>query len=420
MESILTQLKTRGFIESVSDESLYSALKHPVKLYCGFDPTGESLHVGHLIPILGLVWFQKAGHTPYPLVGGATGMIGDPSGKSKERNLLDEATIQKNVGKIADNLQQLLSFEGDNAAILLNNHDWFKTYHFIPFLREVGKLFRMGPMLAKDSVKLRLESEEGMSFTEFCYQVLQGYDFLHLYRTYGVTLQMGGSDQWGNITAGCELVRKAEGAQVHGITFPLLTRSDGKKFGKTEEGAVWLSKEKTSPYDFYQYFYRIPDADVIRMLNLLTFIPQSDIKEIGHRLDEPNYAQKILAREVTELVHGEEGVKKALQATQLARPGQVANLNREALQTLKRDLPYHALDYSTLVQHPLIDILVRLELQKSKGEARRLVKNGGLYLNNEKIVDDTFKIQEKDFLEDKFLLVSIGKKNRVLIQAKNL
>ena len=301
-------------------------------------------------------------------------MIGDPSGKSKERNLLDEAQINKNVQGIEKNLRQVLSFEGESAAMLLNNYDWIGPYHFVNFLRDVGKHFRLSTMLAKESVKLRLESEEGMSFTEFCYQILQGYDFLWLYKNHQVTAQMGGSDQWGNITAGCELVRKVEGHPVFAVTFPLLTRSDGKKFGKTEEGAVWLSKDKTTPYEFYQYFYRIPDADVIKMMKLLTMMDLGEIANYERLLQEqPNVAQKKLAEEVTKLVHDEESLDLALKATQVAKPGTVAVLEASSLMALKGEVPFYTIEAAKFFDRKLMDIVVELQIQESKGEFKRLV-----------------------------------------------
>ena len=419
MENVVDLLEKRGFIDTISDPEFKKAVNQPIRLYCGFDPTGDSLHVGHLIPILGLRWFQKFGHKPYAIVGGATGMIGDPSGKSKERNLLDEEQIRKNLIGIEKNLRQILSFEGDNAAMLLNNYDWIGPYQLIPFLRDLGKHFRLSTMLAKESVKVRLESEEGMSFTEFCYQILQGYDFLWLYKNHQVSAQMGGSDQWGNITAGCELIRRVEGHSAFAITFPLLTRSDGKKFGKTEEGAVWLSKDKTTPYEFYQYFYRIPDADVIKMMKLLTMMDLGEITHYEKILQEqPNVAQKKLAEEVTKLVHGEESLNLALKATDAAKPGATAILEASSLMALKGEIPFYTIKSSNFFNRKLMDIVVELQIQESKGEFKRLVKNGGLYLNNQKVVDENQVIDQEGCIEGRLILVSLGKKQRVVIEVQ--
>ena len=335
MLNVIDILQKRGFIDTLSSEELKNVVNQPLKVYCGFDPTADSLHLGHLVALMGLAWFQRCGHTPVAIVGGATGMIGDPSGKSKERQLLDAATIEANIVGIRKNLQTVLKFDGGNKAIILNNYDWFVKFGFIDFLRDVGKLFRVGPMLSKESVKVRLNSDEGMSFTEFSYQILQGYDFLHLYQNYGVTVQMGGSDQWGNITAGTELIRKVTGHSAHGLTFPLLTRSDGKKFGKTEQGTVWLSADRQSPYDFYQYLYRMPDEDVLKMMRLLTFMDLEEIDGYGCKMQESGYAvntaQKRLAEEVVRMVHGEEGLALALKVTEGLKPGAETNLDAVSL-----------------------------------------------------------------------------------------
>ena len=291
MPNIIDVLKQRGFIDATTSEELRTRADKPMRIYCGFDPTADSLHLGHLVAIMGLAWFQRLGHTPVAIVGGATGMIGDPSGKSHERPLLDEQTLRTNVIGIEKNLRAMLQFEGvANPAVLLNNFDWYKDYTVVDFLRDVGRHFRMGPMLSKDSVKTRLQSEEGMSFTEFSYQVLQGFDFLHLHDHYGVEAQMGGSDQWGNIIAGTDLIRKVRGVSAYGITFPLLTRSDGKKFGKSEKGAVWLSPERLSPYEFYQYLFRLPDSDVIRLMYMLTFMEPAEIEHHAQMMTQPGYA----------------------------------------------------------------------------------------------------------------------------------
>lgn len=419
--NVIDLLEERGFIQDKTSENIRKAVDQPIKIYCGFDPTGDSLHVGHLVPVLGLAHFHRAGHKAVCLVGGATGMIGDPSGKSQERNLLDEEAVRSNAEKIKVQIEGILPKDGGNPPLFLNNADWFKKFNFIEFLRDVGRYFRISIMLSKESVKQRLESEEGMSFTEFCYQVLQGYDFLHLFQEHGVTAQMGGQDQWGNITAGIDLTRKVHGKELYGITFPLLTRSDGKKFGKTEGGAVWLSSEKTSPYDFYQYFIRIPDADVIKMLSLLTFVEMEEIRQIEREMALPGYvpntAQRRLASEVTRLIHGEEGLTAALRATELARPGTDTELNGASLAALKSDIPSFNVPKGELVHKLLIEVLVQLGVLPSKSEGRRLVQGGGLYLNNQKVGDDQRVIDPKDLIEEQHLLVALGKKKKIIISA---
>lgn len=421
MRNVIDILTERGFIEAMTSDELRAMANKPLTVYCGFDPTGDSLHVGHLVPIIGLAWFQKCGHTPVAIVGGATGMIGDPSGKNSERNLLDEATIKINVKGIQKNLEAILDFNHPtHKPLLLNNFDWFKNFSFIDFLRDVGKNFRLGIMLAKDSVKSRLNSEDGMSFTEFSYQLLQSYDFLYLWKNHKVNVQLGGSDQWGNITAGIDLIRKVEGQQAYGLTFPLLKRSDGQKFGKSEKGAIWLSSEKLSPYEFYQYFYRVSDADVINMMRLLTFMEMSDISAYAEQMAAPGYvantAQKRLAEEVTRIVHGEDALQQALRVTQAAAPGAETKLDGATLEALSNEIPCHTIPQTDFEGAKLLDLIVKLGIQPSKGEVKRLVKNGGLYLNNEGIKDENYTLQPSDLIDHKLALLGIGKKNKVLIK----
>lgn len=419
MKNVLDILEARGFVDAVTSEGFRQAAEHnKLTVYCGFDPTADSLHVGNMIPIMGLAWFQRCGHTPIAIVGGATGMIGDPSERSKERQLLDAAAIDKNLAGIKKNLQSVLG----NDVKLVNNLDWYAGMSCIDFLRHVGKHFRIGSMLAKDSVKSRMQSEEGMSFTEFSYQILQAYDFWHLYKQFGVTVQLGGSDQWGNITAGTELIRRLEGSETkaYGVTFPLLTRSDGQKFGKSAEGAIWMSPEKLSPFAFYQYFIRVPDLDVIKMMKLLTFMDLEEIEEIERSMSAPSYvsntAQKRLAEEVTRIVHGEEGVKRALLATKGAAPGKDTELNAEVLESIAADIPFIELQKTDVIGQKLIDVLVIAGLQPSKGEARRLIKNGGVYLNNQKVDDEAALVQVDDLIEGRLLLLATGKKTKKLVR----
>ncbi len=421
MQNVIEVLRERGFIEAMTDLETQELTKNPVKLYCGFDPTSDSLHLGNMVAIMGLAWFQKFGHTPYIIVGGATGMIGDPSGKSQERQLLDEASIKKNLQGITKNFGQILDFQHPTCKpIILDNFDWFKNFTIVDFLRDVGKNFRLGPMLAKDSVRARLNSEEGMSYTEFTYQILQSYDFLYLFDNYGVQIQIGGSDQWGNITAGMELVRKLRGSSVAGLTFPLLTTSEGKKFGKSEKGAIWLSPEKLSPYEFYQYLFRSSDADVIKLMRMLTFMDLSEIEEYAKMMSRPDYvpntAQKRLAEEVTRIVHGEEALNKAQKATEAAAPGSKAALNAETLEQISGDMPSKNLSFSEIVNQKIVDFVVAVGLQETKGDARRLIRNGGVYLNNVKVTDENIIIEEKDLIEGRLLLLALGKKNKILIR----
>lgn len=424
MANVIDVLQERGFIEAMTSEELREMANKPFRVYCGFDPTGDSLHIGHMVALMGLAWFQRFGHTPVAIIGGATGMIGDPSGKSTERQLLTEEIIASNMKGIRKNLEALLDFSQQNTTpLILNNLDWFKDFSFIGFLRDVGKYFRIGPMLAKDSVKQRMSSEEGMSFTEFSYQLLQGYDFLHLCDHYHVSVQIGGSDQWGNITAGTDLIRKVRGIPAFGITFPLLTRSDGQKFGKSEKGAVWLSPEKFSPYEFYQYFIRVPDADVLKLMRLLTFIDMAEIREFEALMQRPDYipntVQKRLAEEITRMVHGEEGLKTALRVTQGAAPGSDTMLDVETLESIAQDMPSQLLFQNDVVGQKVVDIMVKVGLQPSKGEARRLIRNGGVYLNNAKVGDENATILINDLIGGRVLLLATGKKNKVLVRIEN-
>lgn len=417
-KNVIDCLEERGFIDQMTSEDLRAHLESPRKVYVGFDPTADSLHLGNLIPVMGLAWFQKFGHTPFAIVGGATGRIGDPSGKSSERPLLSDETLEHNV-RCLDRFFHKIFPKKDPKPMVVNNNDWLGKFSLISFLRDVGKMFRVGPMLAKESVRTRIQSEEGMSFTEFSYQIMQAYDFAHLNREFGVTIQMGASDQWGNITAGTEYNRKIGGDTIYGLTFPLLTRSDGKKFGKSEEGAVWLSAEKLSPYQFYQYLVRIPDADVIRMLKMLTFLEMSEIREIEQKIQEPdcepNFAQKRLALEVTRFVHGEEGLEAALRVTVGMAPGSDAKLSGSVLQELSADMPHAKMSRAEAVGQKYVDLLVKTGLLPSKSEATRLIKNDGAYLNNEKVTDPAYTISSSDLIDDTFLLLSAGKKKRLLI-----
>ncbi len=415
MSNIINFLQQREFIDQVTAKDLDQYVKDPIGLYVGFDPTADSLHLGHLVGIIALKWFQQFGHKAHALIGGATGRIGDPSGKSKERPFLTDAFLNANVNSISNFLKKMLG----NEIIILNNDEWFKDYPFVDFLRDIGKHFRMGPMLSKESVKVRMESEEGMSFTEFSYQILQAYDFYYLFKHKNISMQLGGSDQWGNIVAGIDLIRKLSQKPAYGMTFPLITRSDGKKFGKSEEGAIWLSEERLSPYQFYQYLFQIPDSDVIRLMKMLTFMDLKDIKDIENEMKSTNYvpnsAQKRLAEEITFFVHGKEGLDIALKVTKGASPGKEADLSKEVLEEIAKDMPNANLIYDEVIDAKYVDIATKINLTSSKSEAVRLIKNGGAYLNNNKIQDVNFSISQKDIIGETYLLLGAGKKKKIVV-----
>jgi tyrosyl-tRNA synthetase len=423
MSNVIECLRARGLVDAITGEELLKHLEQPIKVYCGFDPTADSLHVGNLVGIIVLRWFQKFGHTPVVILGGATARIGDPSGKSVERPLLDSAAVVYNTTRIRRHFEAVLDFFHSRARpMVLNNDAWFSGCCLIDFLRDVGRHFRVGPMLAKETVRSRLNSEEGISYTEFSYLLLQAYDFYHLHKEHNVLLQVGGSDQWGNITEGVDLIRRLSGKQAYGLTFPLLTRSDGKKFGKTESGAVWLSPDRCSPYDFYQYFFRIPDADVIRMMRFLTFMKMEEIEQYGAEMLKqgyvPNTAQKRLAEEMTRLIHGEEGLAKALRVTEGAAPGAETVLDPNSLRELAKDMPFHELDLQEVIEQKFVAVAVHIGLLPSKGEAVRLIQNGGAYLNNRRIDDPDFRLSQNDLIGAEFLLFGSGKKKKMLVKIR--
>ncbi len=420
MKNIIDCLRERGLIEDVTSGELENHLSSPRRLYLGIDPTADSLHLGHLLGIVVLKWFQKYGHQPVAIIGGATGRIGDPAGKSHERPLLEDTTIVENVRKLSEKIRHILTTENsEQAPLFLDNFEWLGSYRMLDFLRDIGKHFRLGNMLAKDSVKSRLNSEEGISFTEFSYQLLQSYDFYYLFQERKVTLQIGGSDQWGNITAGIELVRKLSQESVFGLTFPLLTRSDGKKFGKSEQGAIWLSAERLSPYDFYQHLYRMPDADVIKLLKMLTFLPLEKIQALEEQMSGPDYipntAQKVLAKEVTEFVHGASGLEQALSMTERLSPGSEVELSRETLDQIAAEGGGPEIPASELIGEKFVEVARKVGLVSSKGEGQRLIQNGGAYLNNKRLSDVNATIAVADLVDGEYLLVGAGKKKKVLI-----
>jgi tyrosyl-tRNA synthetase len=419
MKDILQTLKSRELLDNVTGP----LPERPVKVYAGFDPSADCLHLGNFVGIAVLRWFQKLGYTPVVILGGATGMIGDPSGKSKERNLLDSATLEHNVRSIEKLMRHLLrSEEGLPEPVFLNNYDWFQNFGFIDFLRDVGKHFRVGAMLGKESVRQRLNSEEGISFTEFCYQTLQGYDFYHLFEHHDVMIQCGGSDQWGNITAGCDLIsRKSSKAEKGiGLSWPLLLRSDGRKFGKSEEGAVWLSEEKLSAYKFYQYAFQTPDADVFKFMRRLTMMPLEEIQHyekesLAGRL-EPNAAQRRYAQELTKIVHGEKSLEEAIESTKIAQPGHQVELTLTNLSQMAQVVPVLEKLKNDVLGKRIIDLIVEGALVGSKADARRLIENKGVYLNQQVVEVAQAVIQESDLIENQVLLLSVGKKKRLIVK----
>ena len=422
MTNIMETLSKRGFISQKSDPDLDKKLQKPTAVYAGFDPTAESLHIGNLLQIMLLAQFQRHGHTPIALVGGATAMIGDPSGKNEERNLLTEEVIQKNLQGIKRQLTHFLDFDcKDNAAILVNNADWIGWFSFIEFLRDVGKHFRVGEMMGKESVRKRLQSEVGMSFTEFSYQLLQGYDFLYLSRNNNCTLQVGGDDQWGNIIAGIDLTRKVDGRAVYGMTSPLITDSSGQKFGKTAAGEnCWLDPEKTRPYEFYQYWIRADDRDVVKLLKYFTFLPLDEIAELENLVrqePEKRQAQKVLAQEVTKLVHGDEQVKLAKKASQILFGEEISGLSDRDLTSIFADVPSTTISKERLADGiDLLDCLCETKLCNSRGEAKKLVKAGGVYLNNVRTDRIDHKLTTDSLASETILVLRSGKKNYHLVR----
>ncbi len=424
-KNFIEELEWRGMIHTIMPGAKEQLEKEMTTAYLGIDPTADSLHIGHLVGVMILKHFQLCGHRPLALVGGATGMIGDPSGKSQERNLLDEATLRHNQEAIKKQLAKLLDFDSDapNAARMVNNYDWMKDFTFLDFIRDIGKLITVNYMMAKDSVKKRFNGEgDGMSFTEFTYQLVQGYDFLHLYQEYGCRIQLGGSDQWGNITTGTELIRRKLDGEAYAITCPLITKADGTKFGKTESGNVWLDPRYTSPYKFYQFWLNVSDEDAKRYIKIFTLL---DRETIGALIAEHEAAphlralQKRLAQEITTMIHSEEEYRKAVEASSILFGGATS----EAL---------HALDEQTLLQvfegvpqftvaaadlgRSFLDLCAeKTQIFPSKGECRKMVQGGGVSLNKEKVTDPQRPVTGDDLIAGKYLLVQRGKKNYYLV-----
>jgi tyrosyl-tRNA synthetase len=421
---IVDELKWRGLIHQSTDEAaLYEHLKQPQVVYAGFDPTAASLHCGHLLPLLTLRRFQKCGHRPIALVGGATGMIGDPSGKSEERVLLDEQTLAANVAAIEAQMRKYLDFDGPHGALLVNNFDWMRDWSYIHFLRDVGKNFPVNVMLSKDSVRSRLERDDtGLSYTEFSYMLLQAYDFAHLSKTQKCTLQIGGSDQWGNITAGIDLARRMHGTRLFAMTCPLLLTSDGRKMGKTEGGAIWVDPNRTRPYDFYQYWFNVSDADVLLCLRFLTEVDQAEYQELERCVAEQpdqRVAQKRLASWLTQFIHGEEGLETAVRASEIFFGAEIANLSDHRLSAIFPDVPSAIATPAELQGGvPLIDVLVRVGLAKSKSEARRTIEQGGAYVNNRRIDGVDYSLTQRDLASETIVVLRSGKKKFALLRSQ--
>ena len=402
-------------------------MEGPTAAYVGIDPTADSLHIGHLVSVMILKHFQNCGHKPFALVGGATGMIGDPSMKSQERNLLDEETLAHNVSCIKAQLSKFLDFSSDapNRAELVNNYDWMKGYSFLDFARDIGKHITVNYMMAKDSVKKRLSSEsrEGMSFTEFTYQLLQGYDFLYLYQHRGCTLQMGGSDQWGNITTGTELIRRVLGAEAFALTCPLIKKADGGKFGKTEKGNIWLDPERTSPYQFYQFWLNVSDEDAAKYIKIFTMLGKEEIEAaIAEHAEAPHLRklQKLLAKEITVMVHGMEEYEKAVSASEML----FGNATSEALKSLDEKTFLQVFEGVATFEVPastlpsgIIDLLsVATGIFPSKGECRKMIQSGGVSINKDKITDINAVITDEHVIDGKYILAQKGKKNYFIIK----
>ncbi|KAA9027471.1 tyrosine--tRNA ligase [Niallia endozanthoxylica] len=417
--TLIEDLQWRGIIYQQTDEDgIKETLdKEKISLYCGVDPTADSMHIGHLLPFLTLRRFQQHGHRPIVLVGGATGMIGDPSGKSEERKLQTTDAIQYNVECIQKQLSHIFDFEGEQGAIMVNNYDWAGSMDIVTFLRDYGKHVGVNYMLAKDTIANRLET--GISFTEFTYTILQAMDFLHLYEKHDCKMQVGGSDQWGNITTGLELIRKmaSEGSKAFGLTIPLVTKADGTKFGKTESGAVWLDPEKTSPYEFYQFWINTADADVIKYLKFFTFLSKEEIEALDASVQtEPHLrkAQKALAEEMTRLIHGQESLDQAMKITEALFNGDIQNLTADEIKQGFKDVPSY--EHTTGEDINIVDLLIAAKIAPSKRQAREDVTNGAVSINGERVTETDYLVSAKDRIEGQFTVIRRGKKKYYLIK----
>lgn len=425
--NFVQELEWRGMLHDIMPGTDAQLQKEMTAGYVGIDPTADSLHIGHLVSVMMLKHLQHAGHKPIALIGGATGMIGDPSGKSEERNLLSEEILRENEGAIKKQLAKFLDFDSgkENGAVLVNNYDWMSRFNFLAFAREVGKHISVNYMMAKDSVKKRLET--GLSFTEFSYQLVQGYDFYHLYKHHGCKLQMGGSDQWGNITTGTELIRRKDGGEAFALTTPLITKADGGKFGKTEEGNVWLSPKYTSPYKFYQFWLNASDDDAERYIKIFTLLPRQEIESLVKEHQEAPHLrllQKRLGKELTVMVHSEEDYQAAVEASQIlfgkGTTESLKKLSVDDLLAVFEGVPQFKISKAELTEGIcLLDLLaVKTSVFPSKGEARRMLKGGGVSLNKGKVSDPDMPINADALLNDRFILVQRGKKNYFLLETE--
>ncbi|PAQ16571.1 tyrosine--tRNA ligase [Bacillaceae bacterium SAOS 7] len=416
---LMQELEWRGIVYQQTDEEGMKELlnKESVSLYCGVDPTADSMHIGHLLPFLTLRRFQNHGHRPIVLVGGATGMIGDPSGKREERKLQTPEMVEHNVSCIKKQLEKIFDFSGENGAKLVNNNDWVGSMDVVTFLRDFGKNIGVNYMLAKDIVSSRLDS--GISFTEFAYTILQAMDFYHLYENHNCKMQIGGSDQWGNITTGLEMIRKMspEGEKAFGMTIPLVTKADGTKFGKTESGAIWLDPEKTSPYEFYQFWINTADADVVKYLKIFTFLTPETIEALEASMQEEAHlrkAQKALAEEMTRLIHGQEALEQAIKISAALFSGDVKNLTAAEIAQGFKDVPsYEPANEEELA---LVELLVSARISPSKRQAREDIQNGAVSINGDKVTDTSYVLSEADKMEGKFTIIRRGKKKYFLIK----
>lgn len=425
MATIIDELRWRGLIYDMTEGLDDLTAKTKVTLYNGFDPTADSLHIGNLVPLMQLARWQRFGHSPIALAGGGTGMIGDPSGKSSERNLLTLDVIDANVESIKTQLASILDFEvKSNPAQVVNNADWLRRLSLVEFLRDTGKHFTVNYMLAKDSVKSRMERDDsGISYTEFSYMLLQAHDYQHLFDTQRCVLQVGGSDQWGNIVAGVELIRRTRSEKAHALVYPLLVRADGSKFGKTAEGtSVWLSPTRTSPYRFYQYWFNTDDSDVVTYLNYFTWLTQAEISELEALVDEQperREAQRTLAREVTRMIHGETALAKAEQASQALFGGDITGLDAADIEDIFAEVPSNEVAKESLSDGlAVVDLLVESGLASSKADARRSIQGGGIYLNNERVTDATQAAGMGQAIDGRFLVLRKGRRQYHLVRVR--
>lgn len=420
--SVFDELRWRGIVFDATPEAQAALKTEKLKIYVGFDPTADSLHVGSLLPLMGLARLQRAGHTPITIVGGGTGLIGDPSGKSQERQLLDREQVERNAEGLRLQIGRFLDFDATpNAAVMVNNADWLAEVKLVDFLRDTGKYFTINYMLSKESVKRRLDTEDGLSFTEFSYMLLQAYDFLVLFDRYGCKMQMGGSDQWGNILAGADLVRRLRGERVHGLVFPLVTTSAGTKFGKTESGTVWLDPARTSPYKFYQFWLNTDDRDVVDYLRYFTWLDRDEIDHLEVQVrTEParRAAQKKLAEQVTEMVHGPALLKKAMDASGVLFGADVSTMGADDLLEVFEDVPSASIDRSAFENGgmDIVTLIADAGLADSKGEARRLIRGGGININSRRIEDEGHRVRIDEAIERRVLVLRRGQKTYRLVK----